>query len=80
MSQDKLRQLLTARLQLAEPTFRLEKVGAKLAGSIISPTFAGKSSRERQRLIWDALAAEMGAESVQQVGTLLSYTPDEWNA
>jgi hypothetical protein len=27
----------------------------------------------------DALDAELGAESVQEVGTLLAYTPEEWN-
>jgi acid stress-induced BolA-like protein IbaG/YrbA len=79
MSKVKMQQLLTQRLGLAQPIFKLEKIGAKLAGSIISETFKGKSDRERQRIIWDALDAELGAESVHQAGTLLAYTPDEWN-
>jgi hypothetical protein len=30
-------------------------------------------------MIWDALDAQLGAESARQVGTLLAYTPEEWN-
>jgi hypothetical protein len=30
-------------------------------------------------MIWDALDAELGAASVTEIGTLLAYTPDEWN-
>jgi len=79
MSKVKLQQILTERLGLAHPTFRLEKIGAKLAGSVISETFKGKSERKRLHMLWDALDAELGAGAVQQVGTLLLYTPDEWN-
>jgi acid stress-induced BolA-like protein IbaG/YrbA len=79
MSKIKLQQLLTRRLRLNEPVFKLEKIGSKLAGSIISQTFKGKSARQRQEMIWDALDAELGAESVHEVGTLLTYTPQEWN-
>jgi acid stress-induced BolA-like protein IbaG/YrbA len=46
---------------------------------VISETFQAKSDRDRQRLIWDALTAELGDQSVQQVGTVLAYTPREWN-
>ena len=79
MSEDQVKQLLTRRLGLDHPTFRLELIGAKVAGSVVSATFQGKSSPERQRLIWDALDAELGPESVHQVGTILSYTPQEWD-
>ena len=79
MSKVKLQQLLTKRLELADPVFRLERIGTKLAGSVISETFKGKSSRRRLRMIWDALDAELGAASVHRVGTLLAYTPEEWN-
>ncbi len=75
----KLQQILTRRLGLNQPQFKLETIGNKVAGSIISDTFKGKSDRQRQHLIWGALDAELGAESVHQVGTLLAYTPEEWN-
>ena len=79
MSKVKLQQLLSRNLKLKQPIFRLEKMGAKLAGSIISETFRGKSDRQRQKMIWDTLAAELGASYVKEVGTLLAYTPAEWN-
>ena len=78
MSKVKLQQLLKEHLGLDRPTFRLERIGAKVAGSIISPTFRGKSARRRQEMIWDALDAEMGESSIMEVGTLLAYTPEEW--
>jgi acid stress-induced BolA-like protein IbaG/YrbA len=79
MSKIKLQQLLSQNLALHHPLFRLERIGSKLAGSIISDTFRGKSDRARQKMIWDALDAELGPESVKKVGTLLAYTPEEWN-
>jgi acid stress-induced BolA-like protein IbaG/YrbA len=79
MSKVKLQDILTRRLRLAAPVFRLEKIGTKLAGSVISETFKGRSDHHRQRMIWDALDAELGADAVREVGTLLAYTNDEWN-
>lgn len=79
MSKVKLQQLLTQRLRLRDPIFKLETIGSKLAGSVVSETFKGKSARQRQEMIWDALDAEFGADSVREVGTLLTYTPEEWN-
>ncbi len=65
-------------LKLKEPLFELECVGTKVSGSVISSTFRGMRDSERQRLIWDALEARYGEESVQRVGSLLAFTPDEW--
>ena len=79
MSKVKLQELLTRRLGLREPHFKLEKIGSKLAGSIISETFTGKSARQRVEMIWKALDGELGSQAVHQVGTLLTYTPEEWN-
>lgn len=79
MSKVKLQRLLSDRLALERPAFKLEKIGSKLAGSIISATFRGKSDRRRLQMIWNALDAELGPASVNQVGTLLPYTPEEWD-
>ena len=79
MSKLKLQQLLSHHLALEQPEYKLEKIGTKLAGSIISPSFRGKSDRQRQKMIWDALDSELGTSSVNQVGTLLAYTPEEWD-
>lgn len=70
---------LTRRLSLESPQFALETAGAKVSGSIISPSFHGMRDSERQRRLWDALHEEYGPESVQRVGTLLAFTPDEWH-
>jgi hypothetical protein len=45
MSKVKLQEMLIRRPGLVKPIFRLEKIGTKLAGSIISATFKGKSDR-----------------------------------
>lgn len=79
MSKVKLEQLLTQGLGLHEPVFKLEKIGSKLAGSVISDTFRGKSARQRVQMVWDTLDAELGPEAVRKIGTLLTYTPEEWN-
>jgi len=79
MSKVKLQEILTRRLGLVRPIFRLERIGTKLAGSIVSETFKGKSDRRRMHMIWDALEAELGPEYFRQVGALLIYSPEEWN-
>lgn len=75
----KVRHLLTTRLKLKDPRFVLEKAGARVSGSIISASFRGKSDIARQTMLWDALEAELGAGAAQTVGTLLAYTPEEWD-
>jgi acid stress-induced BolA-like protein IbaG/YrbA len=69
----------THRLRSESPRFALEPAGTKVSGSIISPTFRGMRDSERQRRVWDALNAEYGPQSVHRVGTLLAFTPDEWD-
>jgi acid stress-induced BolA-like protein IbaG/YrbA len=72
--------VLTRRLKLRSPRFKLEPAaGGKVSGSIISDTFRGLGDSERQRRIWDALRAEYGGVSVQRAGTFLAFTPDEWD-
>ena len=76
--QDALTQVqdaLTRRLNLQSPQFELERAGRKVSGSVISPSFRGLRDSDRQRRIWD----EYGPESGGRVGTLLAFTPDEWN-
>ena len=71
---------LKSRLKLESPTFIWEHLpGGKLSGSLVSATFVGLGDTERQSRIWKALEDEFGAQSTQRVGTLLAYTPAEWN-
>ena len=79
LSKRQLEDALTKQLNLNAAEFVLEKVGKKWSGNIISSTFSGRKDLKRQQMIWDALDAEFGAESVHWVGTLLAYTPDEWD-
>ena len=78
MSKARLQRLLKDGLALERPIFKLEKIGSKWAGSIVSASFKGKSDRQRQKMIWDLIDAELSAASVHEVGTLLAYTPEEW--
>ena len=71
--------VLTRRLKLASPEFRLRKIGPMYSGSVISDTFKRKGDFLRQKMIWDALEAELGEESARRIGTLLAYTWDEWD-
>jgi acid stress-induced BolA-like protein IbaG/YrbA len=74
-----LQSALTRRLNLQAPRFALESAGTKVSGSIISASFRGMTDSDRQRRIWDALREEYGPQSVQRAGTLLAFTPDEWD-
>jgi len=71
--------VLTRRLHLDSPRFLLEPAGAKISGSVVSQTFRSKRDSERQQMLWDALDAEYGPESVRRAGTLLAFTPEEWD-
>src|SRR5438309_11758607 len=77
MSHEKLKEVLTRRLKLKNPIFRLQGRG-RVSGSLMSATFLGKGDSQRQQMIWDALDAELGAASGKEVGMLLAYAPDEW--
>ena len=78
MSHEKLKEILTRRLKLKQPIFRLHGRG-RVSGSLMSATFSGKGDSERQQMIWDALDEELGAASAKEVGMLLAYAPDEWD-
>ncbi|HLX64279.1 MAG TPA: hypothetical protein VKX17_23605 [Planctomycetota bacterium] len=78
LTKSRLQDILTRKLALRAPEFRLEKWGPRLGGSIISDSFKGKQDTERQFLIWDALESELGADASRLVGMLLAYTPGEW--
>jgi acid stress-induced BolA-like protein IbaG/YrbA len=77
-SKKRLQEILTKRLHLYNPLFRIEKEGQRLFGSIISRSFKGKGDFKRQDLIHKALEAELGPDASRYVGMLLAYTPDEW--
>ena len=79
MRKEEIERILTGKLRLESPRFKLQKVGQKISGHVISDTFARKTDSTRQRMIWDALEHELGPESVRQIGTLLAYTNDEWD-
>lgn len=79
LSQSRLKKILIARLHLADPTFQLEMIGGKICGAIVSSTFRGKSDFDRQSMMWDAVESEAGSATARRVGTLLAYTPEEWN-
>jgi acid stress-induced BolA-like protein IbaG/YrbA len=76
----RVEQVLRESLGLRAEELQLQTVGGRTSGSIVSTKFRGKPDSARQAMIWDALEKALGSESVRQVGMLLAYTPDEWNA
>jgi acid stress-induced BolA-like protein IbaG/YrbA len=79
VDENELKTCLIEDLALEDPSFELERLpSGKISGAVISPSFRGQTDTERQRRIWDVLDKHFGAESVHVVGTLLAYTPDEW--
>lgn len=79
MRKEDLEEVLGGALKLRSPRFKLQKIGSKVSGHVISDTFRGKADSARQQMIWDALESAFGPEAPQQVGTLLAYTNDEWD-
>jgi len=75
----RLENILNARLSLKSPEYFLERVGDRLVGNIVSPSFRGKGDYKRQEMISEALEAELGDQFFTKVGMLLAYTPDEWH-
>jgi stress-induced morphogen len=63
LSKEQLERILSSRLMLKDPKFLIERAGSRLVGDIVSPTFKGKRDHERQKMIWDALDNELGAEA-----------------
>jgi hypothetical protein len=80
MTPKQVERVLTTRLSLKEPEFRLVRQGPFVNGSIISRTFHRMVDRERLDMIWKALEAEWGAKAKGIVGMILAYSPLEWNA
>src|SRR5438105_4835460 len=78
LTQSRLKAVLTKALKLKEPRFILERHGTRINGSVISETFRGKGDRQRQEMIWEALAEMLGPDSEKKVGMILAYTPSEW--
>lgn len=51
----------------------------KVSGNVVSEAFLDVEHVQRQTLIWEALDRRYNGDSFRLVGTLLAYTPDEWN-
>jgi acid stress-induced BolA-like protein IbaG/YrbA len=79
MRKQELEALLTRRLRLKAPRFRLRKEGGKFSGHVISDSFRRKDSYARQQMIWDAFESEFGPNALHNMGMILAYTNDEWD-
>ena len=75
----KLEKILTDGLSLDDPQYDLQKVGGRLVGNIMSPTFERMADHKRQKMIWDVLEDELGGLAVRKVGMLLAHSPEEWD-
>lgn len=66
---------------LEEPVLDLEEApNGKVAGFIISRTFAGKSQLERQNMVWDYLDRRLKQKQILRIISLVTVTPDEAKA
>jgi acid stress-induced BolA-like protein IbaG/YrbA len=74
-----LQNILANRLKLKEPRFKIRDFGGMLGGSVISNSFRNRNDLERQSMVRGALEAELGLEGARAVGTILAFTPDEWD-
>lgn len=63
MSKRKVQQILTRRLGLKSPYFKLTRLGPFINGSIVSKTFFGMDDLKRQHAIWDAQEADLGSSA-----------------
>src|SRR5882757_3584184 len=79
LTKQKLVKILTDRLRLIDPEFRLEKSGSRYFGNVISKSFMGKQDHQRQLMMWNAIRDELGPDFLKHVGMFLAYTPAEWN-
>ena len=78
MSKLKVQRVISERLGLDAPRFRLKTEGGMVFGSVISPTFKRMDDLERVRSIRDAIESGLDTASARDVGTILAYTPEEW--
>jgi acid stress-induced BolA-like protein IbaG/YrbA len=46
---------------------------------VVSEAFRNKDASQRQKMVWDAIEAELGGEAPLEVGALLLYSPEEWD-
>jgi len=76
----KVREILTTRLRLRDPEIILEEArDGRIFGDVISPSFRRKDDYERQVMLRNAFAAELGPDYFRHLGMFLAYTPEEWH-
>jgi acid stress-induced BolA-like protein IbaG/YrbA len=75
---DKLRRVIVENLREASADLETLPNG-RIVGHIISSDFDGLSYAERRERLWRVIDEEMNREEVEQLSTLLTYTPEEWN-
>ncbi len=51
-----------------------------VCGHVVSPEFRRKSYEQRRNRIMKVLDAQLSKDQMLKIGTLLSYTPEEWSA
>ena len=72
--------ILKNRLALRDAQFMFETArGGNVFGDIVSPSFRGMRSRQRLDMLRRVLREELTPEEQQQVGMIITYTPEEWN-
>ena len=72
-----VREILTGAVQPENVLINTEEVdNGRVFVKIVSPYFNGRSEREKQNIVWDALKAQLG-EGSQAVSLVLPFGMDE---
>ena len=80
MSTVNVERAVVRRLKLREPTFRLERCGDRVYGSVTSQTFRRMDGRRRQRSIWKALQVEFGDSALRDAPRKRERLNGQWSA
>ncbi len=75
--QNRLERLLTRELKDGQTDLETLPNG-HVCGHVISTEFKGKTYEQRRLRIKKLLEENLAGEELQEISTLLTYTPEEW--
>ena len=60
-----------------QPKIDITSVRKRVHAVIVSEAFNGRTEREKQNLVWDALEARLDPEELQSISAILTFGLDE---
>lgn len=68
---------IAAAKKLREPLAEVETVRIWKHVKLVSPSFQGKSQRERENLVWSGMEEELDDETILSISQCYLLTPEE---